>query len=114
MKLETVKKPMSLFSSFKKLLVISLSTALSISLLALPSEANEYSCLQDPQPLTKDPIWSTSSNKDLRFVVSWAFKDPENCIVGMHGKGELWGDDNLFFDGTRGFQMSLSFQLLGQ
>ena len=96
MKLERVKRSLSLFSSFKKLLVISLSTALSISLLALPSEANEYSCLQDPQPLTVDPIWSTSSNKDLRFVVSWAFKDPENCIVGMHGKGEQWGNYNIF------------------
>jgi hypothetical protein len=76
--------------------MIFLSTALSMSLLALPSEANEYSCLQDPQPLTEDPIWSTSSNKDLRFVVSWAFKDPENCIVGMHGKGELFGNYNVF------------------
>ncbi len=87
---------MPLFSSFKKLVVLSVSTALSISLLALPSEANEYSCLQDPQLLTKDPVWSTSSNKDLKFVVSWAFKDPENCIVGMHGKGETFGDENIF------------------
>lgn len=94
--LEKVKKPMLLISSVKKLLVISLSAALSISLLASPSEANEYSCLQDPQPLTEDPIWSTSSNKDLKFVVSWAFKDPENCIVGMHGKGEPWGTSNIF------------------
>lgn len=84
---------MSLFSSAKKLLMISLSAVLSISLLASPSEANEYSCLQDPQPLTEDPIWSTSSNKDLKFVVSWAFKDPENCIVGMYAAGErYWGD----------------------
>jgi hypothetical protein len=95
-KLERVKRSLSLFSTFKKLLVISISTAFSISLLALPSEANEYSCLQDPQLLTKDPIWSTSSNKDLKFVVSWAFKDPENCIVGMHGKDEMFGDSNIF------------------
>jgi hypothetical protein len=95
-KLERVKRSPLLFSSFKKLLVISLSTALSISLLALPSEANEYSCLQDPQLLTEDPIWSTSGNKDLKFVVSWAFKDPENCIVGMHDKGEIFGDSNIF------------------
>jgi hypothetical protein len=85
---------MSLFSSFKKLLVISLSAVLSISLLAFPSEANEYSCLQQPEPLSKDPIWTTSSTKDLKFIVSWAFKDPENCIVGMYAAGErYWGNE---------------------
>ena len=86
---------MSFFSSFKKLLVISLSAALSISLLALPSEANEYSCLRSPELLTEDPIWTTSSSKDLKFVVSWAFKDPENCIVGMYGKDEIFGDNSF-------------------
>ena len=74
---------MSLFSSFKKLIVISLSAALSISLLALPSEANEYSCLQGPDTDGRDPIWTTSGEKDLKFIASWAFKDPEKCIVGM-------------------------------
>jgi hypothetical protein len=104
---------MPLFSSFKKLVVLSVSTALSISLLALPSEANEYSCLQDPQLLTKDPVWSTSSNKDLKFVVSWAFKDPENCIVGMYGKGEIWENENIFkWDYPS--QVGLSFQPLGR
>jgi len=89
---------MSFFSSFKKLLVISLSAALSISLLALPSEANEYSCLRSPVQLTKNPIWTTSSSKDLKFVVSWAFKDPENCIVGMNGKDEPFGNNSFRWD----------------
>lgn len=109
MKLERVKRSMSPFSSFKKLLVISLSAALSISLLALPSEANEYSCLQDPELLTEDPIWSTSSKKDLKFVVSWAFKDPENCILGMFSKGELWGDNSFRWNYPYGFEFPASW-----
>ena len=87
---------MKFYSSSKKLLMISLSAALCLSLIALPSEANDYSCSQSPQLLSKDPIWTTSKSKDLKFVVSWAFKDPENCIVGMYGKGEIWEPQNIF------------------
>jgi hypothetical protein len=94
-KLERVNPSMKFYPSFKKLLMISLSALLSLSSIALPSEANEYSCLQSPQLLTKDPIWTTSKAKDLKFVVSWAFKDPENCIVGMSGKGEPFGDNSF-------------------
>ena len=114
MKLERVKRSSSLFLSFKKLLVISLSTTLSISLLALPSEANEYSCLQDPELLTEDPIWSTSSNKDLKFVVSWAFKDPENCIVGMHGKGETFGENIFKWDNEFKFPATWTLTRAGE
>ena len=48
-----------------------------------PSNAEDYSCLQPPDTFSKDPTWVTSSSKDLKFVVSWSFKDPEKCIIGM-------------------------------
>jgi hypothetical protein len=45
------------------------------------SNAEDYSCLQPPDTFGTEPIWKTSANKDLKYVVSWAFKDPEKCIV---------------------------------
>ena len=53
------------------------------STLTSPSFAEDYSCLQSPDTVGTDPDWKTSSAKELKFVVSWAFNDPENCIVGI-------------------------------
>ena len=44
--------------------------------------------------IEKDPIWTTSLEKNLKFVVSWEFEDPENCIVGIESER---GRDNYFF-----------------
>ena len=63
------------------------------AIVAIPSKAAEYSCLKTPETFGKDPIWSTSNAKDLKFVVSWAFKDPDNCIVGMQNPGETFSDN---------------------
>ena len=60
-----------------------LVSALLLSLVGQPSNAEDYSCLQEPGRVGTEPIWTTSGEKDLKFIVSWAFKDPENCIVGM-------------------------------
>ena len=51
--------------------------------MTVPSFAEDYSCLQSPDLNSSEPDWRTSGDKDLKFVVSWAFKDPENCIVGI-------------------------------
>jgi hypothetical protein len=45
--------------------------------------AAAYSCLQPPDTYGTEPIWKTSEDKDLKYVVSWAFRDPEKCIVGI-------------------------------
>jgi hypothetical protein len=58
-------------------------TTFLFSTMSAPSFAVDYSCLQSPDTMGTDPDWKTSSAKDLKFVVSWAFKDPENCIVGI-------------------------------
>ena len=60
-----------------------LVSALLLSLVGQPSNAEDYSCLQPPDTYGTDPIWTTSGEKDLKFIASWAFKDPEKCIVGM-------------------------------
>ena len=60
-----------------------LVSALLLSLVGQPSNAEDYSCLQSPDTYGTDPIWTTSGEKDLKFIASWAFKDPEKCIVGM-------------------------------
>jgi hypothetical protein len=57
--------------------------------LTVPASAVDYSCQRQPDTYGKDPLWTTSGNKDLKFVVSWAFRDPENCIVGMHDSSEV-------------------------
>jgi hypothetical protein len=74
---------MKFSSPFKKLLMISLSAGLSLSLLILPSEANEYSCFNQAKELDADPIWIPSQDRELKFTVIWAFQDPESCIVGL-------------------------------
>ena len=63
-----------------------------------PSFAADYSCINSPGNQGKLPKWTTSGNKDLTFVVSWAFKDPEKCIVGMFGPEEkTYYVDNDFY-----------------
>ena len=78
-----------------RLRILTVLISLLLVLVAHPSNAQDYSCLRSPEKLTEDPIWSTSSAKNLKFVVSWAFKDPENCIVGMYSKGEPWGNNSF-------------------
>jgi hypothetical protein len=70
---------------------------LSLSLLQIQtvSYANEFACQRAPDTFLKDPIWTTSGEKDLKFVASWAFRDPENCIVGMMGPKEVFGDNRF-------------------
>jgi hypothetical protein len=55
-------------------------------LVSIPPSTNaeNFSCLQPPDTVGTVPSWSTSTDKDLKYVVSWAFKDPENCIVGIY------------------------------
>ena len=55
------------------------------------SSANEFACQTSPI-YPQDPTWSTSGEKNLKFLVSWSFRDPENCILGM--------DHNIVFDGN--------------
>jgi hypothetical protein len=66
-----------------KRLVPILVSALLLSLVGQPSSAEDYSCLQPPDTDGRGPIWTTSGEKDLKFIASWAFKDPEKCIVGI-------------------------------
>lgn len=75
-----------------------ISIILSVCLLQFQavSYANEFACQRAPETFGKEPIWTTSGEKDLKFVVSWAFQDPENCIVGMYAPEEIWGDQNYF------------------
>jgi hypothetical protein len=40
--------------------------------------------------LNTDPIWTVSDQRDLKYWVSWSFKDPENCIVGLQN---TWGNN---------------------
>lgn len=68
----------------KKRHVVILALAIFLfSTMTVPSFAEDYSCLQPPDTFGTEPIWTTSGDKDLKFIASWAFKDPENCIVGM-------------------------------
>lgn len=96
MKIERVDRSMSLYFSFKKLLTISLSAILSLSLLTLPSEANQYSCFNQAKELDPDPIWIPSQDRELKFTVIWAFHDPESCIVGLdttyRGGNFIWSN----------------------
>ena len=66
-----------------KRLILSIIAAILLSLIGQPIHAEDYSCLQSPDTVGTDPDWKTSGERDLKFVVSWAFKDPENCIVGI-------------------------------
>lgn len=75
---------MELRMAHRKAAVVSmLGLALCISLLgAQPAVGDEYSCLRSPETLSTEATWSTGAAKDLRYVVSWAFRDPEQCITG--------------------------------
>lgn len=68
MKLENPNWLMSFHFTFKKLLAISVSAALILSLLALPSEADEYSCSNEAKRLDPDPIWMPSQDRELNFL----------------------------------------------
>ena len=68
---------------FKKISLFLLAISLFVSSMSLPSYAEDYSCLQPPETFGTEPTWKTSETKDLKFVISWAFKDPEKCILGM-------------------------------
>jgi hypothetical protein len=73
-----------------------LVSALLLSLVGQPSNAEDNSCLQPPtSPIQFEPILTTSGAKDLKFIVSWAFEDPENCIVGMDYNG--YTKNNFYF-----------------
>lgn len=74
----------------KMRLLLVILTLLAASL-ALPASAVDYSCQRSPDTFGQEPLWSTSGNEDLKFVVSWAFKDPEKCIVGMQDFSEITG-----------------------
>lgn len=67
----------------QKYISLLLLVTFSFSTISAPSYAEDYSCLQSPDTMGTDPDWKTSGAKDLKFVVSWAFKDPESCIVGI-------------------------------
>jgi len=77
---------------------------LSLSLLQIQtvSYANEFACQRTPDTFLKDPIWTTSGEKNLKFVASWAFRDPENCIVGMYGPNEVFGDNRFRYQTLSG------------
>ena len=66
------------------------------------SYANEFACQRTPDTFLKDPIWTTSGEKNLKFVASWAFRDPENCIVGMYGPNEVFGDNRFRYQTLSG------------
>ena len=66
----------------RHVVILAIATFL-FSTITVPSFAEDYSCLQPPDTYGTEPIWTTSDTKDLKFIVSWAFKDPEKCIVGM-------------------------------
>jgi hypothetical protein len=59
----------------KKRSLLVILTLLATSL-TVPASAVDYSCQRLPETFGKEPLWTTSGNKDLKFVVSWAFKDP--------------------------------------
>ena len=59
-----------------------------------PTHANEYSCLLSPEIVT-EPTWETSEARDLKFLVSWSFKDPESCVEGITGSPVFKWDDSI-------------------
>jgi hypothetical protein len=73
-------------------LILAMVMSLALTLAGESSRAEDYSCMQPPDTYNQlaDPIWSTSSELNLKFVVAWSFKDPENCIIG------IWNDDSLY------------------
>jgi hypothetical protein len=80
----------------RKFVLNTLVSLFMFSTIAIPiSSANEYSCVNfDTILLNKDPIWTPSDQKDLKYWVSWSFRDPENCIVGLSNS---WGND-FYYD----------------
>ncbi|KGA18102.1 hypothetical protein GM50_9660 [freshwater metagenome] len=59
------------------------SMVFSIYAVSSPVHGADFTCINSPGDMGKLPRWSTSGEKNLSFVVSWAFKDPEQCIVGL-------------------------------
>jgi hypothetical protein len=92
----------------KKCFSLLLMVTFLFGTMTVPSFADNYSCLQSPDTIGTDPDWKTSSAKDLKFVVSWAFKDPENCIVGIDPSWDykfefpksIGGGDYYYFPAT--------------
>jgi hypothetical protein len=66
----------------KKVLFLLLTLSL-LQLQSFPATGNDYSCLRQPDFSSTEPEWRTSPDKNLKYFVSWSFKDPENCIVGV-------------------------------
>jgi hypothetical protein len=89
----------------RSLLVILIALAASLT---VPASAVDYSCQRLPETFGQEPLWTTSGSKDLKFVVSWAFKDPENCIVGMQDPSEVTGTG--YFRWNYGVSFSKDFQ----
>ncbi len=87
------------------LVILTLLTAL----ITVPASAVDYSCQRPPDTFGKEPIWTTSGNKDLKFVVSWAFRDPENCIVGMHESSEVTGFGYFRWKASTEFRRDFQF-----
>ena len=77
--------------------------------LTVPASAVDYSCQRPPDTFGKEPLWTTSGNKDLKFVVSWAFRDPENCIVGMHDSSEVTGFGYFRWKAATDFRRDFQF-----
>jgi hypothetical protein len=84
--------------NIKRSVLLLLPIVLISNSLGTPSFAVDYSCINPPGNQGKLPKWSTSGNKDLTFVVSWAFKDPEKCILGLLDPSEkIFGYTNNDF-----------------
>jgi hypothetical protein len=63
--------------------------------------ANEFACQRVLGTYPKDPIWTISGEKNLKFLASWSFRDPENCIVGMQGPNGSFGDNRFQYSDGR-------------
>jgi hypothetical protein len=84
---------------------------LLITSLNVPSRAADFSCQRLPETfgMGREPIWTTSGSKDLKFVVSWSFRDPENCIVGMPDPNDVFLG-RLYFTWNYGIDFRKDFQ----
>ena len=83
--------------NIKNIVLFVLPIILMANTFGTPSFAVDYSCINPPGNQGKLPKWTTSGNKDLTFVVSWAFKDPEKCILGMSGQVNRWYAEDDFY-----------------
>ena len=60
------------------------------------AHAVDYTCNRTPNSQGTEPIWTTSKEKNLDFIVSWSFDDPENCVVSAGSS------DNFFYSPRAG------------